>query len=84
MKTIWTIQWTYCCESDILLLHDDADDWDEEGHGAGILSFRSQIKLIPDDLSSVASEGKLGRRHPDSNYPPRKEQEWKWEQWSNH
>ena len=51
---------------DILLLHDDADNWDEEGHGAGILSFRSQMKLIPDDLSSVASEGKLGRRHPDS------------------
>lgn len=31
-----------------------------------MLSFRSQIKLIPEDLSNVASEGKLGRRHPDS------------------
>lgn len=31
-----------------------------------MLSFRSQMKLIPEDLSNVASEGKLGKRHPDS------------------
>ena len=31
-----------------------------------MLSFRSQMKLMPEDLSSVASEGKLGKRHPDS------------------
>lgn len=30
------------------------------------MSFRSQVKLIPVEGSSVASEGKLGRRHPDS------------------
>lgn len=50
----------------IQLLHDWVGNRDEEGHGAGMLSFRSQIKLIPEDLSNVASEGKLGRRHPDS------------------
>lgn len=31
-----------------------------------MLSFRSQMKLIPVTLSRVASEGKLGKRHPDS------------------
>lgn len=50
----------------ILLLHDEAGRSDGSGHGAGILSFRSQMKLIPENLSNVASEGKLGRRHPDT------------------
>lgn len=31
-----------------------------------MLSFRSHKKLIPEKLSNVASEGKLGRRHPDT------------------
>lgn len=31
-----------------------------------MLSFKSQIKPIPEDLSNVTSEGKLGKRHPDS------------------
>jgi hypothetical protein len=31
-----------------------------------MLSFRSQRKLIPEDVSNVASEGKLGKRHPAS------------------
>lgn len=60
-----TIQRTNNDGLDILLLH-DADNWDVDGHGAGILSFKSQMKLIPEYWSNVASEGKLGRRHPDS------------------
>ena len=36
------------------------------GHGAAMLSFRSQRKLIPEVGSNVASEGKLGKRHPAS------------------
>lgn len=31
-----------------------------------MLSFRSQTKLTPEDASSVASEGMLGKRHPAS------------------
>ncbi|RWW79133.1 hypothetical protein BHE74_00012604 [Ensete ventricosum] len=31
-----------------------------------MLSFRSQVKLIPEDGSKATSDGKLGRRHPDS------------------
>lgn len=50
----------------IHLLHEDDDIWDAEGHGAAMLSFRSQVKLIPEDGSKVTSDGKLGRRHPDS------------------
>jgi hypothetical protein len=38
----------------------------EDGHGAAMLSFRSHVKLIPEVLSKDASEGILGRRHPDS------------------
>lgn len=30
------------------------------------MSFRSHKKLTPENLSNVASEGKLGRRHPDT------------------
>jgi hypothetical protein len=31
-----------------------------------MLSLRSQMKPIPEVLSCVASEGKLGKRQPDS------------------
>ena len=31
-----------------------------------MLSLRSQMKLIPEVLSYVASEGELGKRQPDS------------------
>lgn len=48
------------------LLHDEAGTWEVEGQGAGILSFRSQRKLMPEVLSNVASEGKLGNRQPAS------------------
>jgi hypothetical protein len=65
-----TIQQTNNDGLDILLLH-DADNWDVDGHGAGILSFKSQMKLIPEYWSNVASEGKLGRRHPDSKWKRR-------------
>ena len=51
----------------IHLLHDEVANWDVEGQGAGILSFRSQRKLIP-VLSNVASEGKLGNRQPAAVY----------------
>lgn len=44
----------------------EAEDWEEEGHGAGMLSLRSQVKLIPESLSNIASDGKLGNRQPDS------------------
>lgn len=44
----------------------EAEDWVEEGHGAGMLSLRSQVKLIPESLSNIASDGKLGNRQPDS------------------
>lgn len=47
-------------------MQDDAVIWDVEDHGAGIWSFRSQTKLIPEDGSNMASEGRLGRRHPNS------------------
>ena len=54
-------------------MHDEAGSSDRLGHGAGILSFRSQMKLIPENLSNVASEGKLGRRHPDAKSSGRKQ-----------
>jgi hypothetical protein len=38
----------------------------DDGHGAAMLSFRSHVKLIPEMWSKDASEGILGRRHPDS------------------
>lgn len=50
----------------ILLLHDWVGNWEVEGQGAGMLSFKSQRKLIPEDWSNVTSDGKLGKRHPDS------------------
>lgn len=53
--------------SPILLLQEDDGACDAFGHGAAILSFRSQVKLIPENGSNVASDGKLGRRHPDSS-----------------
>lgn len=41
-------------------------DWrdDEEGHGAAMLSLKSQVKLMPVVLSNEISVGKLRRRHP--------------------
>jgi hypothetical protein len=48
------------------LLHEEDDACIEDGHGAAILSFRSHVKLIPVAGSKDASEGILGRRHPDS------------------
>lgn len=48
------------------LLQEDGGLNEADGHGAAMLSFRSHIKLIPEVLSNVASEGMLGRRHPDS------------------
>lgn len=48
------------------LLHDEADGFKEDVHGAAMLSFRSHVKLIPEEGSNDASEGILGRRHPDS------------------
>lgn len=39
---------------------------DLEGQGASMLSLRSQTKPIPEVLSYVASEGKVGKRQPDS------------------
>ena len=47
-------------------LHVEADEDEEEGHGAGMLSLRSQVKLIPVSWSNIASDGKLGNRQPDS------------------
>jgi hypothetical protein len=50
----------------IHLLHDEDGACMEDGHGAAMLSFRSHVKLIPEMRSKDASEGILGRRHPDS------------------
>lgn len=50
----------------ILLLQEEARIWVGEGQGAGMLSFKSQRKLRPVELSNTASVGKLGKRHPDS------------------
>lgn len=50
----------------LLLLQEDDGSYDFEGQGAATLSLRSQTKLIPEVLSYVASEGKLGKRQPDS------------------
>lgn len=37
---------------------------DDEGHGAAILSFKSQVKLKPVELSYTKSAGKLRSKHP--------------------
>ena len=47
-------------------MHDEAGIWEVDGQGAGMLSFKSQRKLTSEDSSNVASDGKLGKRHPDS------------------
>lgn len=47
-------------------MHDEAGTLDVVGQGAGMLSLRSQRKLTPEDVSKVASEGMLGKRHPAS------------------
>lgn len=50
----------------IHFLHDEAGNWDIDGQGAGMLSFKSHTKLIPTVLSSIASDGKLDKRHPET------------------
>lgn len=50
----------------LLLQNDSVPCSDADDQGAAILSLRSQVKPIPDVRSKVASDGKLGRRHPDS------------------
>lgn len=52
--------------SNIRFLHDEGGNWDIDGQGAGMLSFKSHTKLIPIILSSIASDGKLGKRHPET------------------
>jgi len=52
-----------------LLQEEGADACEAGGQGAAILSFRSHVKLIPEDVSSVTSEGKLRRRQPASCDP---------------
>lgn len=43
----------------------DTDDInDDEGHGAAMLSLKSQIKPRPVELSMITSAGKLRSRHP--------------------
>lgn len=51
---------------DVLLLHEDGSGYDVEGHGATMLSLRSQMNPIPEVLSNIASEGRLGKRQPDT------------------
>lgn len=51
----------------LLFLQDEAGLKGEVGQGAATLSLRSQMKLTPEVLSKVASEGKLGRRQPYSD-----------------
>jgi len=47
--------------------HSDRDvNEDDEGQGAGILSFKSHVKLTPVELSNITSPGKLRSRHPTS------------------
>ena len=40
----------------------------DKGHGAAILSVKSQVKLIPVELSYSTSTGKLLSKHPVSNH----------------
>lgn len=54
--------------SGILLLQKETGLEDEEGQGAAMLSFRSQMNPTPEVVSHVTSEGKLGRRQPDSDW----------------
>lgn len=51
---------------DVLLLQEGNCTMESDGQGAAILSLRSQMKLIPEVESNIASEGKLGKRQPDS------------------
>lgn len=43
---------------------DNVEIEDDEGHGAAMLSVKSQVKLKPVELSNTTSEGRLRRRHP--------------------
>ena len=72
----WKIQYNAIerdSKLDVLLLQVEASIYDVEGHGATILSLRSQMNPIPVVLSNIASEGGLGNRQPD----PR------WNDWAN-
>lgn len=37
---------------------------DDEGQGAAILSLKSHVKLMPEELSNITSPGKLRSRQP--------------------
>lgn len=51
--------------SDISGAQRDKDEIEvDEGHGAAILSLKSQVKLKPVELSKSTSAGKLRSRHP--------------------
>lgn len=52
----------------VLLLHEDGSEYDVVGHGATMLSLRSQMNPIPEVPSNTAFEGKLGKRQPDSRW----------------
>ena len=56
----------YVWRLDVLLLHEDRRGDDDEGHGATMLSLRSHMNPMPEVLSNIASEGRLGNRQPDS------------------
>lgn len=58
------------------MLHDESANWDVEGQGAGMLSFKSQTKLTSDDLSNTTSDGKLGKRHPESIFKTEDKGKW--------
>jgi len=47
-------------------LHEDGSTYEDVGHGATMLSLRSQMNPIPEVPSNTAFEGKLGKRQPDS------------------
>lgn len=42
----------------------DANEDDEEGQGAAMLSLKSHVKLKPDELSNITSPGKLRSKQP--------------------
>lgn len=53
------------CPNNIPGAQRDADETeDDEGHGAAMLSLKSQVKLKPVTLSNIMSVGKLRSRHP--------------------
>ena len=50
----------------VLLLHEDGSEYDVVGHGATMLSLRSQMNPIPEVPSNAVFDGKLVKRQPDS------------------